>query len=185
MIDRKNVYFWFLFVLSYSVFAVDINTATKEELAHELSGIGPVKAQRIVEYRDKIGGFVFVEQLTEVYGIGPKTLERNRDKIEISPLSKVPLPQPKVQEKIPVQNTPSLPPKKPLPNSSTNSQLPNPSTNSQPSRTTDASLDLSPEVEKPFRQAYNFFWDALIIIPLFIACLLIFATAWWKSARKR
>ncbi len=74
--------FFILIMLSQTIFAVvDINTATEEELAHELSGIGPVKARRIVEYREKIKGFVSVEQLMEVKGIGPKTLARNRDKI--------------------------------------------------------------------------------------------------------
>ncbi len=64
--------------------AVNINTASSVELARELSGIGKVKAQRIVEYREKIGTFISIEQLTEIKGIGPKTLERNRDKIVFS-----------------------------------------------------------------------------------------------------
>lgn len=64
--------------------AIDINTASAEELARELVYVGPVKAQRIVEYRQKIGSFIYPEQLLEVYGIGPKTLERNREKIVIA-----------------------------------------------------------------------------------------------------
>ena len=63
--------------------AIDINTASAEELARELIYIGPVKAQRIVEYRQKIGRFVTPEQLLAVSGIGPKTLERNLGKIVI------------------------------------------------------------------------------------------------------
>ncbi len=63
--------------------AIDINTASAEELARELAYVGPVKAQRIVEYRQKIGRFMYPEQLLEVYGIGPKTLERNWEKIAI------------------------------------------------------------------------------------------------------
>ena len=58
--------------LSQRLFAVDINTATVSELADELSGIGPIKAQRIVEYREKIGGFIYPEELMDIYGIGPK-----------------------------------------------------------------------------------------------------------------
>ena len=74
--------FFIIIMLSQTIFAVvDINKATEEKLAHELSGIGPVKARRIVEYREKIKGFVSVEQLMEIKGIGPKTLARNRDKI--------------------------------------------------------------------------------------------------------
>ena len=51
--------FLILIMLSQTIWAVvDINKATEEELAYELSGIGPVKARRIVEYREKIKGFV-------------------------------------------------------------------------------------------------------------------------------
>ena len=75
--------FIYLFVGRLSL-AIDINTASAEELARELVYVGPVKAQRIVEYRQKIGGFVTPEQLLAVYGIGPKTLERNWEKIVIA-----------------------------------------------------------------------------------------------------
>jgi len=71
-----------IMMLPQTIFAVvDINKATEEELARELSGIGPIKSQRIVEYREKINGFVLIEQLMEIKGIGPKTLARNREKI--------------------------------------------------------------------------------------------------------
>ena len=87
---EKTQFIFFLaaFIINLFVYrlglAIDINTATAEELARELDYVGPVKAQRIVEYRKKIGGFVSPEQLLEVYGIGPKTLERNRKKIVIA-----------------------------------------------------------------------------------------------------
>jgi competence protein ComEA len=84
----KFIFFLVAFIINLFVYrlglAIDINTATAEELARELVYVGPVKAQRIVEYREKIGGFVSPEQLLEVYGIGPKTLERNREKIVIA-----------------------------------------------------------------------------------------------------
>jgi competence protein ComEA len=84
----KFIFFLAAFIINLFVYrlglAIDINTATAEELAKELAYVGPVKAQRIVEYRKKIGGFVSPEQLLEVYGIGPKTLERNREKIVIA-----------------------------------------------------------------------------------------------------
>lgn len=47
---------------------VDINTADTT-LLKELPGIGSSFAKRIVEYRDKLGGFVETEQLLEVYGM--------------------------------------------------------------------------------------------------------------------
>lgn len=53
---------------------IDLNRATAEDLM-TLPGIGEVLAERILEYRDVSGGFVNVEQLLEVSGIGEKTLE--------------------------------------------------------------------------------------------------------------
>src|SRR4051812_42769561 len=63
--------------------AVNINTATKEEL-DALKGIGPVKAQAILDYRAKNGPFKSVDDLTKVNGIGPKTLEDIRKDVAIS-----------------------------------------------------------------------------------------------------
>lgn len=56
---------------------VNINTATKAEL-ETLPGVGDVTAQRIIEYRNTIGGFTSVEQLLEVERIGEKTLDKLR-----------------------------------------------------------------------------------------------------------
>ena len=60
---------------SQDVFPVNINTATLEEL-DLIPGIGPVLAQRILDYRAEIGQFVHVEELLDVSGIGEKTLEK-------------------------------------------------------------------------------------------------------------
>ncbi len=54
---------------------VDINTASVDELAAALPGIGPGKAQRIVDWREANGPFQSIDQLLEVSGIGPVTLE--------------------------------------------------------------------------------------------------------------
>ncbi len=55
--------------------ALDINSATTQELT-SLQGIGPVKAQAIVEYRQKNGPFHSTKDLVKVKGIGRKTLEK-------------------------------------------------------------------------------------------------------------
>ncbi len=56
---------------------VNINTAGLEELK-SLNGIGDVKAQAVIDYRNTHGLFRSVEQITEVSGIGEKTLEKIR-----------------------------------------------------------------------------------------------------------
>lgn len=53
---------------------VNLNTATAEELS-TLPGIGPVLAQRILDYRTEHGPYASVESLLGVSGIGEKKLE--------------------------------------------------------------------------------------------------------------
>ncbi len=65
--------------LSLAAEPVDINTASATEIASALNGIGPAKAAAIVAYREANGPFIAVEQLADVKGIGPATVEKNRE----------------------------------------------------------------------------------------------------------
>lgn len=62
---------------------VNINTADAPTLAAELQGVGPVVAQRIVEFRKANGEFADASSIVRVRGIGAKTFERNRDSIRV------------------------------------------------------------------------------------------------------
>ena len=57
---------------------ININTASVEELV-KLNRIGPKYAEMIVQYRESNGPFVRVEDIVMVKGIGPKTLDVNKD----------------------------------------------------------------------------------------------------------
>jgi len=61
---------------------VNINKATVAEL-DRLPGVGPAIAQRIIDYRQEKGGFVSVEEIKLVSGIGDKMFENIKDLIEI------------------------------------------------------------------------------------------------------
>lgn len=61
---------------------IQINNATEQEL-QELPGIGPVTAQRIVQYRTEHGGFSSVEDLQSVPGIGPAIMAQIRDMVRL------------------------------------------------------------------------------------------------------
>ena len=60
---------------------VDINRADAQTLADALDGVGLAKAKAIVDYRQAHGAFKSADQLTEVKGIGARTVERNRANI--------------------------------------------------------------------------------------------------------
>jgi competence protein ComEA len=57
---------------------VHLNSATVDQL-DALPGVGPVTAQKIVDYRQKHGAFTSVDELDAVSGIGPARLDQLRD----------------------------------------------------------------------------------------------------------
>jgi len=57
---------------------VNINKADAVTLAAALNGVGQARAEEIIRYREAYGPFKSVEELVDVKGIGPATLEKNR-----------------------------------------------------------------------------------------------------------
>ncbi|MCG6939048.1 MAG: ComEA family DNA-binding protein [Gammaproteobacteria bacterium] len=74
-----------ILLFSSSAFAekININTATAEQIASAMTGIGESKAKAIVDYRTTYGKFESIESLVNVDGIGEKTVENNKDKITL------------------------------------------------------------------------------------------------------
>lgn len=65
------------------VLYVDINNDSAEKLADLLDGVGLVRAEAIVAYREEFGPFIAPEDLMNVQGIGLASLENNRDRIQV------------------------------------------------------------------------------------------------------
>lgn len=69
----------------------DLNSATAEDLM-EVYGIGETLSERIVKFRDRLGGFLVNEQLYDVYGLKPEVAEKALLKfqvIEVPALDKI------------------------------------------------------------------------------------------------
>ncbi|AHB71394.1 helix-hairpin-helix domain-containing protein [Cronobacter malonaticus] len=62
---------------------VSINTATADELAQAMNGVGKKKAQSIVSYREEYGPFKSIEDLKQVPGMGNSLVERNLSRIRL------------------------------------------------------------------------------------------------------
>lgn len=64
-----------------SASTININSASAEEIADILNGVGLTKAEAIVSYRKENGPFKTLADLGNVKGIGEKTLEKNKSLI--------------------------------------------------------------------------------------------------------
>ena len=75
----------------------DINTASSTEIEKNLAGVGPKKAEAIVAYREQNGRFKTTDDLLQVAGIGPATVQKNLDVLNLK-LGAVPLPGSKAND---------------------------------------------------------------------------------------
>lgn len=71
--------FLLLFSAIASARAVNVNTASAEEIADAMSGIGIVKARAIVDDRKMNGEFKSLDEVARVKGVGLATIEKNRE----------------------------------------------------------------------------------------------------------
>jgi competence protein ComEA len=81
----QSLFLTTILLFSGSVFAgkVNINTASAEQIATAMTGVGESKAQAIVKYRKTHGKFKSVDALENVAGIGEKTVEKNKANISL------------------------------------------------------------------------------------------------------
>ena len=61
---------------------VNINSADAQTIADSLNGVGLKKAEAIIAWRTEHGDFKDLASVENVKGIGPKTLEKNKDNIQ-------------------------------------------------------------------------------------------------------
>jgi competence protein ComEA len=76
--------------------AINLNTASKEELV-ALPGIGPAKAQAILDYRNSHGQFKSIEEVKDVKGIGAKRFEKLKGELTVVGASVKPSARPAEQ----------------------------------------------------------------------------------------
>ncbi|MBL8247633.1 MAG: helix-hairpin-helix domain-containing protein [Candidatus Competibacter sp.] len=94
--------------------AIDINTATAEQMDKALKGIGPKKAADIVKYREANGPFKSVDDLAKVPGIKGKTLDTIKPMVTVGAMPAAPAaPTMPVTPKAPAMPTMPAAPKAP------------------------------------------------------------------------
>ena len=75
---------------SSTLAAINLNTATKDDLI-ALPGIGPAKAQAILDYRSARGPFKSIEEVKDVKGIGAKRFEKLKGDLKVGGVSSRPV----------------------------------------------------------------------------------------------
>ncbi|MDQ7061897.1 MAG: helix-hairpin-helix domain-containing protein [Sulfurimonas sp.] len=71
-----------LLSITLALATVDINNATAKDFT-SLKGIGAKKAEAIVKYRDSVKCFKSIDELTNVKGIGNKTISKNKSDLKL------------------------------------------------------------------------------------------------------
>ena len=66
-------------VWAWAAQPVNVNSASAEEIAESLKGVGMSKAEAIVSYRSEHGDFKHVDEMVNVKGIGIRTVDINRE----------------------------------------------------------------------------------------------------------
>jgi len=77
-------------VFSLTAFAapVNVNTADVSALTENIVGVGPKLADRIVKYRSENGAFKSIDDLSNVKGVGPKLIEKNKENLLLNDVKK-------------------------------------------------------------------------------------------------
>ncbi|HLF52759.1 helix-hairpin-helix domain-containing protein [Flavobacterium sp.] len=70
------------------IVVLDINQATSEDLI-KVYGIGATLSERILKEKEKFGGFVSMEQMSDVWGLSPEVIENLNKHFKVSTLPKV------------------------------------------------------------------------------------------------
>lgn len=72
-------------LIAFPVFAaVNINTATQSEL-EAVKGLGPAKAQAIIQHREANGNFKSLDELDNVKGFGKASIEKMKGELSVGP----------------------------------------------------------------------------------------------------
>ena len=97
MINLRRIFALFVFLLGSAIAwagNVNINTADAQHLAAAIKGVGPKTALAIVAYREQHGPYRSLGELMKIKGIGPLTVEKNKDHLTVGKAGEDKIKQP-------------------------------------------------------------------------------------------